>query len=386
MKLTIESLTLTPKRYQRVGRRPIGAWYVPRDGWRVYFDKPAQVRVKAYQIDEVVLMPAGGILTIRPTTKPGLVPYSMHAGDFSDFSSGGAGGIDPFGVHAPIETHDRLMQRHAVGSYDVSSGRPIPYPKGHNLSRSSDAWPKPYDGEHMVRAFRFAMHHTNDPFVRLDLAAMLEDVRGFWLPYGKQILSSPKGGHGYMGRSFAWAAVLGVTVGDRGFVAHMRELALHCIDQRTGSPQRLKKGEFYGSPDPWGGATAGGGSGVPVNMPVFQMLEQCHLVLAFQLMGLHGEARQLALTVVSSPGKKWHNANNGDPVGSHAADYEQNWIALGALARIDAPLAIACAKGWPIMLPGGSISGPYDALPKIHEALRVYDQIGRTRAFVDATS
>ena len=185
MNLVIGSLTLKPLRYQRSGS--IGAWFQRGLGWRVFFSQPFQGRVAAYGVDTGVIMPARGILTIRPSTTS-LVPFAIN-GDFSDFSGGGAMGIEPYGVDAPITTHDRVMQRCPVGRYDLSTGKPITTPvEGYHLSGTAPcppyadpAWPFiEYDGEHRVRAYRFGIRHMGDPFVLMDLKALLADTMLFW--------------------------------------------------------------------------------------------------------------------------------------------------------------------------------------------------------------
>lgn len=396
MNLTIGNLTLTPKRYQRGGNRSTGCWFQRGIGWRIFFAAPFQGRIAAYQVDTTVAMPARGILTIRPTTTH-LTPFAIN-GDFSDFSGGGAMGIDPFGVDACITVHDRVMQRCPVGRYDLDTGKRITTPvDGYHLSGTAECPPYPapawpwveYDGEHRVRAYRFGLRHLDDPWVKLDLRALLDDSMLFWRPYGEQILSGPSGrGHGYAGRSLAWTMLLSHHIGTDSEAQFLSNVDMHVTVHGTGSPQRLVNpathgGQgFYGSPHPWTE------SQVPANVDVMQDFEMSHLICAREAIGNPGWAEKLADTVLARPKRKWLDANTGEGVGIHYADPVQAWIGLGALARINKDKAIEYAKRWPIPKPvwqGGSI-GPYPDLGAIRAALWAAEMPGITRAFLEATS
>lgn len=394
MNLVIDRLTLKPRRFQRVGRRAICAWFLDGVGWRIFFAAPFQGRVKAYGIDQSVIMPARGILTIRPSTMH-LVPYAIN-GDYSDFSGGGAMGIDPYGADADITVHDRVMQRCPVGRYDLDTGKQITTPvPGYHLSGGASlppykdpAWPfVEYDGEHRVRAYRFGLRHLSDPFVRNDLHALLQDSLLFWKPYSGQILAGPSGrGHGYVGRSWAWTTLLACTLRDPAQEL-LERVYEHVAVAGTGSPQRLENPAthggtgFYGSPHPWTD------SKVPAGIDVMQDFEQSHIICALNALGANGWAEKLADTVLARPLRKWIDCDTGLGVGTDYADPFQAWIGLGALARINRPKALEYAKRWPIPKPvwkGGS-DGPYPTLEAQRAALVAAEMPGITRAFLEAT-
>lgn len=374
--------------WHRAPGKPYGAHRYPTS-WRLFFAAPFQGAVSAFGRTWNVTAPARGVLTLRAATAS-VVPYAKN-GDPSDFSGGGAFDVDPWGSDGTITDHDRIMQRCPVERLDLDTGERITTPvKDYNLSAQAACPPYPapawpfieYDGEHRSRAWRLGIRFPRDPAAKQDLLALNEDTKLFWKPYGELILTGPGAqGHGYVGRSWAWAAWLASHV-DREFSKFLRRVAEHVIDPRTGSPQRLVQGQFYGSPDPW--AAFPGGSGVAPGTPVFQKLEQYHLIGAFRRLGMNDAALKLSDTVLKAPGKKWCDANTGLPVGQHSDDYEQNWIGLGAVAQISPAMALTYATHWPIMRPGGSVAGPYFTKDAILTALRAWGAVGKYRAFEEA--
>lgn len=384
--LTLGQSTFHPTVFQQLGRLGC-AWFERGLGWRIFFAAPFQGRVRAFQIDQTVAMPARGILTIRPTTTH-LTPFAFH-GDWSDFSGGGAMGVNPWGDDDPIEVHDRIMQRCPVGRYDIATGQPILTPvPGYNLSGFAPcpgyANAKPpaieYDGEHRSRAYRVAVRHLADPFVLADMRALHEDAALFWRPYAQSVLMGPmQHGHGYVGRSAAWFAFSAAEIEHHRDCELMRDVYCYTINPATGSPQRLKQGQFYGSPDPWGDPDHGG-SGVPAGVDVFQDIEQYHTIAALYVLGMYVEAEKLADTVLAYPKKKWIRCDNGEGVGEDYAEIEQAWIGLGALARINPAKARAYMKRWPIRHPyNGSQVGPFQDPASIKAALVAWNCIGKTR-------
>lgn len=338
--LTIDRLTLpATKGYKRVGRRPIGAWYFPRVGWRIYFDKAAQVRVRAYNVDDTILMPERGILTIRPTTPDGsLIPGTSRPGlGFpEDFRGGGAEGIDPCGTGGLL-AHDRVMQRCAIGLYDLRTGKaPAAFNAGaYDLVRfrgptgyAAPAHPKTFDGQHLVAAYTHAIANADDQIVQMDLRAFAYDCSLAWNAAREvQILSKPRGqGHGNVGREFAWVAYVAVMAQDRQLIARMRRIAQH-VAMPWGGLQRLVEGVYQGgSPDPWEV------SKVPHGIDVCQDFEQYHTVVALHALGLEAMASKLANAVCAEPGgRKWLNANTGQPIPEciHGGDHEQVLAAIG---------------------------------------------------------
>lgn len=388
MSLTLDRLTLRPARFQRVGRRMICAWHVPRVGWRLYFDRAAQVRVAAYDREWSVLMPARGILTIRPTTEH-LTPKVEH---HYDFASGGGWGIDPYGEGTLLD-HDRIMQRCAIGLYDVTTGKPKRVTPGkYDLTRFTQvhgypmaAEPRPFDGQHLVRAYRAAVLHLRDPFVKMDLAALAYDAGIAWnAQFEADILKGPSGvGHGACGREWAWVAYLAALAGDRLLVQRMKRIAMH-VAQWWGGLLRNKFGSYSGSPHPWGAVSAGG-SGVPQSIDVAQDLECYHTILALETIGLPASAKLLARTVLASPLRKWIDCDTGLGVGVHHVALDQAWIGLGALARLDLGLAKEYAKAWPIPTALGSQVGPFPKLADTRKALEAWNEPGKSGAFLEAT-
>ena len=317
----------------------MGAWYLPRIGWRIYFDKAAQVRVRAYRVDDTVLMPSRGILTIRPETPDGsLIPGTSRPGlGFAeDFRGGGAEGIDPCGQGSLLQ-HDRVMQRCAIGLYDLRTGKaPVAFNAGaYDLVRfkgpkgySAPASPKPFDGQHLVAAYCHAIANADEPYVQMDLRALAYDCSLAWNAAREaQMTSGATGkGHGNVGREFAWVSYVAVLAQDRQLIARMRRIALHVV-MPWGGLQRLVEGVYKGgSPDPWEV------SKVPHGIDVTQDFENYHTIVALHALGLEAMASKLANAVCAAPGyKKWLNANTGLPIPEciHGGDHEQVLAAIG---------------------------------------------------------
>lgn len=391
--LRINRTTLSPARYQRHNGRAIGVWHASGVGWRLYFAQPWQGRLEAYGKVWSVAMPARGILTLRPTTTTHLVPFAFN-GDYSDFESGNANGINPHGDDDPVDVHDRIMQRCPVGRYNVATGELITTPvPGYVLDGRSSCGPYPerawphlaYNGEHLIRAYRVALRHLKDPFVKLDLQALLADARLFWEPYGEKILSGPGGqGHGYVGRSWSWFAYLASFVDDC-MVDFAERVAQHVMDPVTKRTQRLRQGDFHGNPDPWAQ------SGVPAGVDVCQDFEEYHKVTVFAALDRPDIARAIARSVLAKPLAKWIRWDDGKGVGIYPADNAQAWAALGTLAEIDRDLAIEYAKRWTIPHHyNGSSVGPFQDLAPTRAALLAWGKgvggMGKVRAFLSATA
>jgi hypothetical protein len=376
---------MTPPPWTRISTH-VGYYAFPGNVRRYYADKESSI--------PGVTIPTRGVCTIRPETTS-LVPFSLYTWggipDYSDFSGGGAAGIDPCGIDLGVLHHDRVMMRCPIERLDMATGQRIYSPvANYNLSRMTqipgyDAPRSPYayDGEHLIRAYRTAIPHMRDPIVRMDCEALLADAMLFWQPYGEAILDGPGGrGHGYVGRSWAWTAYLAWLLDNETAVAHLIRVARHVIDPATGSPQRLKQGEFYGSPDPWRD------SGVPAGTDVCQDLEQSILITVFAKLGMKREAVKLADTVLKKPLRKWIDCETGLGVGTDYADPAQAWFALGALAELDKRRAVEFAKTWPIMrdpkVYGGSV-GPFEKLSDQRKALTEANEPGKNGWYLAAT-
>lgn len=400
-----------PFTYNGVPFSPVRGWnatkachYSPSHGLRfVAFKQPRSFTLTAYGRTWAIQMPARGIRTIRPTTTT-IQPFAFN-GDPSDFSGGNAQGVNPCGDPEPVDVHDAIFARCAVALNDPLSGRMLGLNNvlggGYNLSGygqlpgyPAPVWPLCYDGEHRIRAYRVGIKHLDDPFVQMDLKALLLDSKLFWKPYGDAILKGPGGhGHGYVGRSWSWTAYLSWLVGDTAFTDHMIRVARHVIDPATGSPQRLVNPDthggvgFWGSPQPWKPKNAGG-SNVPAQRDVFQDLEASHQVAVFAKLGMHAEAIDLAETMLARPLRKWIDCETGLGLGDDYADPAQAWLGIGALAEIDKPRALEYAKTWPIMrdpkVYGGSV-GPFPTLAQQREALVAQNEPGKTAWFLEAT-
>lgn len=366
--------------------RSVGSWMFPRVGWRIYSAEKQTIRVKAWDVDEDVEIQAGGIVTIRPSTPPNVKPID-YGWNGEEYRGGSPTGIDPFGVGTILD-HDRTIQRHAVGHYTLEGGSlPLGFARpGYDLVRAEYPFPKPFDGQHLVRAYRHAIQHLDDPIVRMDLAMIAFDAGLAWSSkFEAQILSMPGGqGHGACGREWAWVAYVAALAGNRALVNRMRRIARH-VNQPRGLLLRNRNGSYWGSPHPWT-PSAQGGSGVDPSIDVAQDLECYHTILALYAIGEHAMAEDLAYTVLKKPLRKWIACDSGLGVGSHYADLPQGWIGISAVAQHDARLAVEYAKAWPIPTPGGSQVGPFSDLKKIRKALQEWGQLGKCSPFLLATA
>lgn len=387
MTLYVDNAPLRRDPFQRIPHLRACAWHDPAVGWRLYFDQAAQVRLAVYGKKWTVAMPARGMLTIRRETEH-LTPTVAHA---DDFRSGGGWGIDPFGRGSLLE-HDRIVQRCALGLYDVDTGWSKQVePNAYNLTRFAAlpgypvaSEPRPFDGQHLVRAVRVAMGNRDDAFVRMDLAAIAYDASLAWSEgFERQILAMPGGrGHGACGREWAWVAWVAALARDRKLANRMRRIAEH-VAQPWGGLLRQAQPWYHGSPHPWGSQPAG--SDVPDGVDVAQDIECYHSILALEEIGCRELASRLADSVLAKPLRKWINADTGEGVGSRYAALDQVWIGLSSLATFDLPRAVEYAKAWPVMTPGGSQIGPFDQLADTRKALIAWNQPGKCGPFLELT-
>lgn len=152
---------------------------------------------------------------------------------------------------------------------------------------------QPHDGQHLVRATRngeAAWWLARDWLARLDLEMVAADARYAWTlhpapagggytPPGLSVVvqvarAKPGLGTPALGREFGWVchawsidlAASAALTSRSEKLAHGRAAleAAALVAMPTGITQRLRKGEFWGSPDPWIG------DGVPFDMDVSQ--------------------------------------------------------------------------------------------------------------------
>jgi hypothetical protein len=363
--------------------RTLGSWMFPRVGWRIYSTVTQTIRVRAWNIDQDVTIQKNGIVTIRPTTEH-LRPTD-YGWNGEEYRGGSPTGIDPYGV-GTLHDHDRTMQRHSVGNYQVATGTlPRAYTRpNYNLLRAEYANPKPFAGTHLVRAYRHAIGFLDDPIVKLDLRMIAYDAGLAWsAKFETAIASMPGGkGHGACGREWAWVAYVAALAQDRTLARRMARIARH-VAQPWGGLLRQAQPWFSGSPSPWGPQPAG--SDVPTGVPVAQDLECYHTVLALDAIGERELANRLANTVLAKPLKKWIDADKAVGVGSRHVDLPQGWIGLSALTRWDVRRAVDYAMKWPIQTAGGSQVGPFKSIASIRKALQEWGQVGKCGPFLEAT-
>lgn len=258
-------------------------------------------------------LPPRAFPTIRPDSPAATLGLLRPFGHDYDWSDGGVQGISPCGEPGTVHDHDGIMQRHAVGLFDMATGKlrdpdSVPRAGYYRLTRgwskvsqlpefcgqavfSSDpdaraprdatsipadgaalrsavlAW-YPINGEHLERAFAHALLLLGDPIVRDDLRAIACDVRVAWdAAREAEIKTLPQGwGCGDTGRDFAHSGYilavcermenpvgrwLGNLVGTSA-TARMRRIAKHVQHKKTKLLQRLQEAWFYGQPHPWG--------------------------------------------------------------------------------------------------------------------------------------
>lgn len=373
----------------------LGCHYVAGVGVRFYSKARALVKIKAYNIDTTYQFESRGVCTIRPTTTA-LTQYVFNGVGPEDFRAGGAMGINPCGDSRPIEEHDAIMRRCPLGLYDMETGRALGVGNvqaaGYDLVRFSQIQGyeanqglRPYDGQHLIRAYRIGLLRLNDIFVKMDLKMILLDAKIVWTPRVAAILNGPANqGNGNVGREWAWVTYLAILMEDTAFINKMKSIAVHIINKNNGLIQRLKDGSFWGSPHPW--APSPGGSGVATSIEVAQDIEAAMHVMVLIKLGLTAEAKLLAKTILAAPTRKWINWATGLGVGSHYADTHHPWFALGALAQIDPNLARTYAKAWPVPKPAymGGSDGPYASLVEIKNALIKWEEPGKSRWMIEA--
>jgi len=394
------NITVNDKIYTIVrGWNPItptlGCHYIKDVGARFYSKTRALVKLKVYNIDTSYQFEARGLCSIRPDTVA-LTQYVFSGTGPEDFRAGSAMGINPCGDPGSLHNHDAIMRRCPIGLYDMSSGRSLGVsnvdPAGYDLVRFSqikgfeaNQGLKPYDGQHLIRAYRIGLLLLRDPFVKMDLKAILLDAKIVWSPRATAILKGASGvGTGNTGREFAWVTYLAFILDDTVFLEKMKSVIKHIINPNTGLIQQLKNNEFWGSPHPW--AVPPGGSGVPITTTVAQDIEACMCVMIFCKTGLIDEAKKLAATILSRPKRKWINFLTGEGEGLHYADTSHPWFALGALAQVAPEIAKQYALMWPVPKPtwmGGS-NGPYKTLPEVKAALVKWEDPGKTRWMIEA--
>lgn len=372
-------------------------------------------------------LPPRAILTVRPDSPAPTLGLLRPYGNPWDYNVGSGEGIDACGASGSVHLHDAVMQRHPVGLYDMATGKlrkasQIPTAGYYHLTRGSgkvttlpeyvtkpadpyddrrfaaDVTPiaspdireavlgyQPYDGQHLIRAFRFALLQLTDPIVQDDLRAMLRECEVAWNAAREEaILASPGGrGHAEVGREWAWVAYLAATVeridGPVGrwlgnlvgssFTARMRRIARHVANRDTGILQRFVEG-MSGSPYPFGDYPA---SGVPIGQKIglTQHLEACAQIVTLDALGMKRECIQLAKTILGRKQLKWIDTDTGLPQGGgwHGSADDQAWPAIAVLTRHDQRAGYDAAMRHKIPNDLGEWQGPYKSLAEIKSRL-----------------
>lgn len=390
-------------------------------------------------------LPPRAILTVRPDSPPPNLGLLRVVGDPSDYSGGGGQGIDACGAPGTVHDHDATMQRHACGLYDMATGKLrdaklVPVAGYYRMSRGIDPrlatnkvaclpdysqpasadiyddgrvprdataipaagaelrasvlrW-QAFDDQHLIRAYRFALLHLDDPFIQADLRAICRDAEVAWdEARTNAILASPGGkGHPAIGRAFAWVLYAAATeekLGNRliaaardlfgiGFASRLRKVARHVAHRDTGILQRFVEG-MSGSPYPYGPFPA---SGVAVGKQIglTQHLEACATIVALEAAGMKREALKLARTILlASNRQKWINTDTGKPEGGgwHGPADDQAWPAIGALLRMDRRSGLEAAMNHKVVAAGGAWVGPFLTLDLQLKALKASPERGK---------
>lgn len=257
-------------------------------------------------------LPPRAILTVRPDSPAPTLGLLRPFGHDYDWSTGGVQGISPCGEPGTVHDHDGIVQRHAVGLFDMATGKlrdPDSVPRA-GYYRLTRGWSKvsqlpefcgpslvstdpdaraprdatsipsagfalrsevldwyPINGEHLERAFSRGLLLLSDPIVRDDMRAIACDVRVAWDSAREaEIKTLPPGwGCGDTGRDFAHSGYLlaiceamenpvGRWLGNLVGVtptARMRRIAKHVQHRVSKLLQRLQSSWFYGNPHPW---------------------------------------------------------------------------------------------------------------------------------------
>lgn len=429
----------------------LGAWHIPGAGTQLRARQGGWYRlaVGAWGPHEGYLPPRA-ILTIRPDSPAPTLGLLRPFGAPWDFNAPGGGGIEPCGTPGTVHDHDAVMQRMPVGLFDMATGElrqasKVPTAGYYALTRgwgkvtqlpefcytltgdqyddrrtARDVTPipspdirqavldlLPYDGQHLVRALRFAVLRLDDPFVQMDLRAIHRDCEVAWNDaVSEAILAGPRGqASPDCGREFGWVGYLAAIVNSLepwysrvplaldggGLRGRIRRIAKHVQHRDSKLLQRLRFGSFYGSPDPWGpvwnpDGTPAGGSGVPRSTDVAQGIEACIQVVALEALGLKREAIALAQAVLRWPTRKWLATDTADGVGYHGSDAHHARFALGALSRIAPRFYFEYAARWPVPKSanlGGTV-GPFPDPAAMKAALIAMQNPGVTRWELEA--
>jgi len=418
----------------------IGAWLYPRNEANPSAPRGVQFRCARggqyrIEVDDAFAptwraegyLPPRALLTVRPDSPSPTLGLLRPYGNPWDFSGGGGDGIDACGSDGSVHLHDATMQRHAVGLYDMATGKlrsvaQIPTAGYYHLTRGSgkvttipdyvtkpadpyddtryaaDVTPIPdvvlranvlsfqaYDGQHMIRAYRFALRHLTDPIVQDDLRAMVRECEVAWNAAREEaVLASPGGrGHYEIGREWAWVSCLAAVVErmdspigrwlgnltGSSSTARMRRIARHVAHRETGVLQRFVEG-MSGSPYPYGDYPA---SGVPAGQGIglTQHLEACAQITALDALGLKRECVRLAKTILGRKQLKWIDTDTGLPQGGgwHGPADDQAWPAIAVLTRHDQRAGYDAAMRHKIPNDLGEWQGPYKSLPEIKARL-----------------
>lgn len=302
----------------------IGAWLYPRNDANPSAPRGVQFRCArggwySIEVDDAYAptwrgegyLPPRAILTVRPDSPVPTMGLLRPYGNDYDWSDGGVRGISPCGEPGSVHDHDGVMQRHAVGLFDMATGKLRDPDKiqRNGYYRLTRGWSKvsqlpefcfygggadpdsrvpadatsipaaglalraqvlswyPVNGEHLGRAVRFALLLRDDPIVRDDLRAIACDVRVAWDAAREADIMTlpPNWGCGDTGRDFAWSGIildvverldnpvgrwLGNLIGTSP-TARMRRIAKHVQHSHSKLLQRLQSSWFYGQPHPW---------------------------------------------------------------------------------------------------------------------------------------
>lgn len=407
-------------------------------------------------------LPPNAAVTIRPDSPPPTLGHLRPRGDPSDFAGGGGSGIDACGMPGTVHDHDSTMHRHPVGFFDMVTGRlrdpktiqlegyyritrSYPYNKvgkppeytvkydaanpydDRRLAADATAIPPggetlrgqvlnflAYDGQHLIRAYRFAILLQRDAVVRDDMRTMLRDVELAW-PEDRagSILSGPGGkGHSGVGREVAWCGYLAGMVEDqyppapalsrwaraldtvRGWVGlastaplppyavvpdRFRRILIHVQHTSTGYFQRFVEG-MSGSPYPFGPKP---NSGVPAGQGIAlsQHLEACALVVCCKALKLPRLALKLCKSLYGQDQLKWINTDTGAREGGgwHESADDQAWGGAAIYVQLDRRAGLEACKR--LKIPNDSVSeaerGPFQDLEKIEAAHEAWAARGK---------
>lgn len=301
-----------------------GARFHSRIGWRVEGRTDKAIEWNSSHVDS---LGPRSIRTLRfdeaiPT------PYYMPGHETSDWFDGGLHGMDLCGITSTAREWDRVMARMPVSLTDYTDGT-LPPLAGierptigvYSLERSGDTsvlpgfgapWEKAFNGQHLLRAWRWCANLPRDEFIAADIKAIARDcalaLDRAWL---QTILKEPGGqGSPRIGREAAFCLMFAVGAGD--------------VELRD----RICKAMKHTQSDYGNFQLNSGGNPAPPPGAWFSDAEADYLTVAARMAGMNREAKKQAdVAIGCGPRGKYIEVGTGR--GDQAPTHGTSWGGMG---------------------------------------------------------